>query len=120
MSRPASTQDLLHSERTFVAAMTGLGFGRFEFLRIDRGELVLDPWPTMVRDVKFGCPDPVAGRTVPTSFQLKPQVAEFFEYARDVDAGEIRELQVRHGLPFSMEVELAGAKARALEGGCRG
>ena len=56
MSRPISTRDLLATERTFVAAMTGLGFGRFEFLRIHRGELVLDPWPTVVRDVKFGSP----------------------------------------------------------------
>jgi hypothetical protein len=29
---------------------------------------------------------------------------------RDVDDGEIRELEVRHGLPFSMEIELAGRR----------
>lgn len=45
MSRPISTRDLLASERTFVAAMTNLGFGRLEYLRIERGELVLNPWP---------------------------------------------------------------------------
>ena len=56
MSRPISTRDLLATERTFVAAITGLGFGRFEFLRIHRGELVLDPWPTGVRDVEVRRP----------------------------------------------------------------
>ena len=66
MIRPASTGDLLASERTFVAAMTGLGYGRFEFLRIERGELVLDPWPTVVRDVKFCSHDPGAAKTPPT------------------------------------------------------
>lgn len=110
MSRPISTRDLLATERAFVAAMTGLGFGRFEFLRIDRGELLLDPWPTVVRDVKFGSEDPSVGKSLPADFELKPQVAELFEYIRDVDSGEIRTLEVKSGLPFSMEIELAGGR----------
>jgi hypothetical protein len=115
-----STHDLLPSERTFVVAMQQLGFGRFEDLRIDNGEMVLDPWPTTVRGVKFGSEDPGTIRTPPDEFQLKRQVIELFEYVREVDAGEIRTLEIRHGLPFSMEVELAGARTTALEGGRRG
>jgi hypothetical protein len=110
MTRPVSTRDLRATERTFVAAMTSLGFGHFEYLRIERGGLILDPWPTAVRDVKFGCQDPGTERTLPADFDLKPQVAELFEYIRDVDAGEIRCLEVKNGLPFSMEIELAGRR----------
>ena len=111
MSRPASTRDLLPAERTFVAAMSRLGFGRFEYLRIERGEIVLDPWPTAVRDVKFASLDhPGAAKGPPPEFELKPQVAELFEYIRDVDAGEIRTLEVKSGLPFSMEIEMAGGR----------
>lgn len=113
MSRPVSTRDLLPSERTFVTAVSRLGFGRFEYLRIERGELVLDPWPTVVRDVKFGSQDPGAAKIAPDDFELKPQVAEFFEYVRAVDAGEIRTLEVKHGLPFSMEIEMAGGRHHA-------
>ncbi len=58
MNRVISTSDLLPSERAFVVAMQQLAFGRFEFLRINNGELVLDPWPTTVRGVKFGSEDP--------------------------------------------------------------
>jgi len=112
MSRPAFTHDLLPSERSFVEALTRLGFGRFEFLRIDHGELVLDPWPTVVRDIKFGCQDPGAAKVAPANFQLKPQVAELFEYVREVDAGEIRTLEVKSGLPFSMEIEHSVAGGR--------
>ncbi len=108
MSRPASTRDLRPSERAFVAAMTALGFGRFEYLLVERGELVLDPWPTAVRDVKFGSQDPGTTKVPPDEFELKPQVAELFEYIRAVHAGEIRTLEVKHGLPFSMEIEMAG------------
>lgn len=87
-----------------MTAMRQLRFGRFESLRIERGELVLDPWLTAVRTMKFG--SEASGRTeLPESFELKHQVAEFIEYVRAMDAGEIRDLEVRHGLPFSMEVE---------------
>jgi len=99
--------------------MQQLGFGRFEFLRIERGELVLTPWPDSVRDVKF-CAKDDRPEAPDGEFLLKPQVAELFEYVRDVDSGEIRELQVRHGLPFSMEIALAGAGSRAPKGDRRG
>jgi hypothetical protein len=118
-SRPVFSSDLLASERAFVAAMRQMHFGRFERLRIVQGELVLTPWPATVRDVKFCAKDDRA-ETPDGEFLLQPQVAELFEYVRDVDAGEVRELQVRHGLPFAMEIELAGAKSRAPEGGRRG
>ena len=110
MNRPVSTRDLRPTERTFVAEMNSLGFGRFEYLRIERGELILDPWPAVVRDVKFCSCDPGAAKMAPADFELKPQVAELFEYIRDVDAGEIRCLEVKSGLPFSMEIEMAGRR----------
>lgn len=108
---PVSTHDLLPSERALVSAMQEIGFGRLEFLRIARGEILLDPWPTCVRDVKF-CSTwerPATSR----DFLLKPQVAELFAYIRAVDAGEIRTLEVKHGLPFSMEIEMAGGRRHA-------
>jgi len=113
MSRPTSTRDLRPSERAFAAAMPDLGFGRFEYLRIERGELILNPWPTVVRDVKFGSQDPGTAKIRSAESELKPQVAELFEYIRAVDAGEIRTLEVKHGLPFSMEIELAGGRRHA-------
>ncbi|MBE7542238.1 MAG: hypothetical protein HS123_07715 [Solibacteraceae bacterium] len=49
-----------------------------------------------------------------SGFELKSQVADLFEYVRAVDEGEIRALEIRHGLPFSMEIE------HRPEGGSRG
>jgi hypothetical protein len=101
---PASNRDLLPSERRFIVALNQLGFGRLEFVRIQRGELVLDPAPTVVQVLKFG-----SAEWQPPSraadFELKEPLAKFFEYIRGVDDGAIRCLEVRHGLPFSMEIE---------------
>lgn len=105
---PKSTQDLLPSERRLLHVMCQLRFGRVEFLQIRDGELVLDPWPTTVRDVKFGAQVSDQYRATDGEFALKQPVVDLFEYIRSVDAGEIRTLEIRHGLPFSMEIELLG------------
>src|SRR5438128_6272220 len=70
MIRPTSTNDLLPSERQIMVAMSDLRFGRFEFLRIEHGELILHPWPSTVRDVKFGAA-PARPREQTTDFGLK-------------------------------------------------
>jgi hypothetical protein len=106
VSRPASTCDLRPPERAFVTAMRQLRFGRFKSLRIERGEFVLDPWPKTVRDVKF-CSTANQPEATGAEFLLKEQVVELLEYVRGVESGEIRVLEVKNGLPFSMEIEPA-------------
>ena len=119
MTSPITTEELLPSEVAFVAAMQQLEFGRFENLQIRGGELVLDPWPVTIRDVKFATPKNV-GRPAQGAAELRPQIAELFEYVRSGDAGEIRILEIRHSLPFAMEVALAGARTTGAAGGHRG
>ena len=99
-----SIGDLRPSEREFVLAMQKLGFGQFEGLRIIAGELALDPWPRMVQSVKFGGEEVLVASSS-AEFQLKRQVVQFVELVRLIGAGEIRTLEVRHGLPFAMQVE---------------
>ena len=119
MTSPLTTHDLLSSEVAFVAAMQQLGFGRFEYLKIRGGELVLDPWPDTIQDIKFATPKN-NGKPELAADELRPQIAELFDYVRSGEAGEIRILEIRHGLPFAMEVALAGARTAAAEGGQRG
>jgi hypothetical protein len=101
---PKSIRDLRPSERQFVDAMRRLGHGRFESVRIQRGELVLEPPPTAVRSVKFGKPTPNRPEHPSNAFDLKQEVAQLFEAVRGVDDGEIRVLEVRGGLPLCMEI----------------
>ena len=102
--RPTSTDDLLDSERRFLSALQQLGFGRFEFVRIHHGELVLNPWPTAVQLLKFGT-EAVDPGSRPEVFELKNPMAQLFQYVRSIRDGEIRCLQVLHGQPISMEIE---------------
>ncbi|SRR5260370_41282100 len=102
--RPTTTCDLLPSERTFLEAMRRLGYGRYESLKIHNGELVLAPWPTAIRDVKFGTSDPSCEKDLSSEFRLSQQLVQLFEHIRNIDAGEIRALVIKSGLPFSMQI----------------
>ena len=104
-SRPASTRDLSTSERRLVEAMHLLGYGRFESLRIERGELILDPWPTVVQHIKLGASETKGWQRAQKQFELRKQVADLFEYVRGVNSGKILTLAVQNGLPFSVEIE---------------
>jgi hypothetical protein len=75
-------------------------------MRIHGGELVLDPWPTTVRHLKFGAAS-VGPEDRSGDFELKKPFVELFEYVRAVADGEIKTLEVRNVLPFSMEVQNA-------------
>ena len=103
-NRPVGTRDLSSSERSLVSLLQQLGFGRLESVKIRGGAVVLEPSPTLVQVLKFG-----AVESHPPSrsadFELKKSMADLFEYIRGVDDGEIRCLEVRHGLPFSIEIE---------------
>lgn len=114
--KPTSTKHLLASEHALLDAIRHIGFGQIEFLRIRGGQPVLDPWPVVVRDLKFGVDRQEPTTTRSNNFELKREAAELFEYTREVEDGEIRVLVVRHGLPFTMEIELPGRATRQAGG----
>jgi hypothetical protein len=101
--RPSSIHNLSPSERRFVAVLQKLVFGLVESVRVRRGVLLLEPAPTLIQVLKFGSAE--RPPTDSADFLLKKSMAEFFEFIRGVDDGEIRRLEIRHGLPFSMEIE---------------
>ena len=99
-----STSDLRPSEREFVLAMQKLGFGQFEAVKVLAGELILEQWPKMVKSIKFGSPECLITDNS-ADFQLKNQVVQFIQCLRSIENGEITHLEVRHGLPFAMDLD---------------
>src|SRR5580698_73427 len=104
MMRPKYLHDLLPSEKLFLADWTEKRFGRYEGLRYENGQLVLNPWPKSVKNVRFGSREQIAIKAT-QAFELNEEVADFFEFVRAAGMGEIHCLEVRHGLPFLMEIE---------------
>ena len=89
--------------------MQRIGFGTIEQLVIRQGEPVLDPPPKVVRDVKFGAENGPRPESDLNDFVLKAQVRDLFEQFDVMGNGTIRCLEVKHGLPFRMQVEEVSA-----------
>lgn len=78
-------------------------------LVIRQGEPVLDPPPKVVRDVKFGAENGPRPESDLNDFVLKAQVRDLFAQFDVMGNGTIRCLEVKHGLPFRMQVEEVSA-----------
>jgi hypothetical protein len=100
--------DLLESERTLVELMEGLNFGRIEGLQFRDGKAILQPLPRVVAAVKMTGKDHKADSEIRPGSCLKHSLIELFALMRRVGDGELLLIEVRHGLPFSVEIEWLG------------
>ena len=110
MRAVALVASLPPARKYLVSLMQEIRFGRIEGLPFRNGEPVVDSPPRVVREIKFGGengPHPKAGCE---DFALKGQVCELFVQLEALGDGIILCLQIRHGLPFKMDVERNAAE----------
>jgi hypothetical protein len=99
-----SKSELPAGRRRLVELMQQVNFGRIEGLAVRGGEPVLDPPPRVVREIKIGGqngPRPESGRE---DFLLKDRLKELFAHLGALGDGAVEVLEVKHGLPFKLEV----------------
>ena len=87
-TRPAHTSELLPAERQFLETLRTLGFGRIEHLQIRDGALVLDPPPTVVRELKLGATQWTPVEPKEPEYELKREAADLMHtVAADAQGG---------------------------------
>jgi hypothetical protein len=97
---------LSESRKWLVEIMQRLNFGRIEHLQVRSGEPVLDPALQIVRDIKIGGENGPRPESETPDFILKAQVLEFFEHLDRLGNGTVHEVEIKHGLPFKLTVEV--------------
>jgi hypothetical protein len=80
-----------------------IGFGRIEGITLVDGEPQFDPRPLIVTEVKLGAEHHLKDRT--TSGPMHPAVRDLLRTLNLVGNGTIRCLEIRHGLPFRIELD---------------
>ncbi len=91
--------------RRLVELMQATHFGRIESLEVRGGQPVFDPPPRVIRKIKIAAPDsPREGAGI-RDFTLRKEVIEFFEHLDALGMGDVRCIEVKNGLPFSMDIE---------------
>jgi len=90
--------------KRLVRQMQEINFGRIERLGIKEGDPLFDPPPKIVREVKFGGDNGVRPEASTEDFVLKAQVVDLFRQFDGISTGQIDLIEVKHGLPFRMQV----------------
>jgi hypothetical protein len=84
--------------------LQGLNFGRVEGLRVRAGEPIFDPPPRVIQTVKLGLDNGPRPERSYGDFRLKHQVVEMLDIVSSLGDGEVRSIDVRHGLAYCMEI----------------
>jgi hypothetical protein len=93
------------ARQRLIELLQATNFGRIENLHVRNGEPVFDPPPRIVHEIKFGGENDPRRELTAADFPLKAQVIELFARCDQIGNGVIETLSVKHGLPFSMNVE---------------
>jgi hypothetical protein len=85
-----------------------VNFGRVDLLVRD-GEPIFEPPPRVIETRKLGAQNGPRSESDLEDFRLKEQVIELFQTMDEVRDGTFL-ITLKHGLPFSVEVERTGVR----------
>jgi hypothetical protein len=89
--------------RRLLTEMQRINFGRIENLQIEEGEPRLDT-ATVIRVLKLGADNKPRPELSLSDFALKQPVIELFSMMSSLRNGTISSIELKYGMPFSMEV----------------
>lgn len=105
MNQPITKSVLSEAQSRLVELLQRLNFGRVEGLHVRNGEPVFDPAPRVVQKLKMGADNAPRPEAVLRDFLLKHQTIEMFQAIADLGEGQVLAIEVKNGLPFSLELE---------------
>ena len=113
MTHPISKSSLSAPQQRLVELCQAVNFGRIEALRIRNGVPSFDPRPRVVQTIKLGGQNGARDEAILPDFWLKSSLVELLETIKEIGDGEILSIDVKHGLPFTVEIERPEVPSRA-------
>jgi hypothetical protein len=84
-------------------------FCRIEHLKVNQGEPVFDPPPTVIQHVRIGGDNGPKVQIYLKDYALKQAQVELFEHLDAFGTGVVDELEVRYGLPQHLKIRRSAA-----------
>ena len=109
MNELTTKSSLSDSHRRLVELMQRINFGRIEHLIVRDGAPVFDPAPRVIQKVKIGGENGPRPELSCDDFLLKKQTLELLGAISDLGEGTVLTIDVTHGLPYAVEIELVAA-----------
>jgi hypothetical protein len=107
LKEPISKSSLSEFQIRLVELSQEHPFCRILGLRVRAGEPSFTPPPTIIQKLKIGADNAPRPEAALPDFWLKKQMIELLEIIADVGEGEIKTIEIVHGLPLLVEIERA-------------
>jgi hypothetical protein len=105
MNQPNTKSSLTAAQAQLVELFQALNFGRVEALRVSRGQPTFDPPPRVIQKLKFGGENGPRAEIEYGDFRLKHGIVELLELIGGIEEGVVRSIEIRFGLPCTVELE---------------
>ena len=114
MNQPITKSSLSEAQRHLVELLQRLNFGRIEGMHVSGGEPIFKPAPRIIQKLKMGGENSPRPETGLEDFRLKHQTIEMLQAIADLRDGDVLSIEVKHGLPFAVEIERRAEHAGGL------
>jgi len=104
-STSRNLRGLSPARERLLRLMQAINFGWIEDLAVHDGEPNFDPPPRVVRKVKIGADNGPRQEMGSADFALRREVVELFEHLEHVGNGVVRCIEVKYGMPFTVDIE---------------
>jgi hypothetical protein len=105
LKQPITKSDLSSRPRQLVELLQEQPFCRIEALQVRGSEPDFTHPPKIIQKLKMGADNGPRQEASLQDFLLKKQVVDLLETIAELGEGEIRSIEVAHGLPLSVEIE---------------
>jgi hypothetical protein len=114
LTQQIAKSSLSDRQRQLVDLLQERPFSRIENLHVTGGEPDFTCPPKVIQRLKMGADNGSRPEAGLPDFWLKKQLVELLETIAELGEGEIRSIEVVHGLPLTVEIE----RRPALDGAC--
>ena len=114
MNQPITKSSLSEAQRHLVELLQRLNFGRIEGMHVSGGEPIFKPAPRIIQKLKMGGENSPRPETALEDFWLKRPTVEMLQAIADLRDGDVVSIEVKHGLPFAVEIERRAEQAGGL------
>jgi len=113
VNQPISKSSLTKGQSDLVDLFQQHPYSRIEALHVRGGEPVFVPPPRVIQKLRMGSDNRLRPEAGLTDFWLKKQMVELLETIETLGNGEIRSIEIAHGLPLLVEIERRAASDAA-------
>ena len=109
--QPTTKSSLSPAQRRLVELLQLHSFCRIERLQVRGGEPLFTSSLRVVKKLRMGGDNSPRPESPLQDFLLKDQVIEMLQAIARIGDGEVLAIEVKHGLPYAMEIEFKAAGA---------